>query len=68
MANMVQPMDCQGIPLGSSKGKIVISQQEVRKKVRKGWIVNPKTRVVPNKKRKELTKIEVERIRKQEDF
>lgn len=40
-------------------------------KVRKTWEINPKTRIAPNKKQKNLDKLskeEIERYRKSEDF
>lgn len=36
-------------------------------KVRKSWAINPKTRIVPNKKR-ELSDKELKKILKEEDF
>jgi len=40
-------------------------------KLRKIWKINPKTRIVPNKKRKSTAKLsqkEIQRIRLEEDF
>jgi glucan biosynthesis protein len=70
----MKQLDCQGVPL-HGKGKISImklpSTEEVNKKIRKSWSINPKTKIVPNKKKKynrAFTKIELQKILKKEDF
>jgi hypothetical protein len=44
---------------------------DIKSTVRKTWEINPKTRIAPNKKQKNLDKLskeEIERYRKSEDF
>jgi hypothetical protein len=71
----MENLDCQGInPGGKGKislGKLLPEQHEVYKKIRKGWSINPKTRIVKNKKKKynrTLVKIETKKLLRKEDF
>jgi len=67
-----EPLDCQGVP-PNGKGKISIrlpSNYEIYKKERKTWKINPKTKIKESKKvyNRKLTKKEIDKFRKEEDY
>ncbi len=57
--------------IAKNNKQIKIEQIDIYKKIRREWKINPKTKILPNKKKKyniSLTKQKIDKIRRGEDL